>query len=114
MENTHDEWTIVTNKRKINKKKRNVPRGIPKGFRLFKQSDYTLTSDEKKMVNGIKDSMCCNCCDSHTISNIINRKFYRCMVCYCCAGDDPSYDSPNLKIYVNDSPDNYDAYIIGF
>lgn len=44
----------------------------------------------------------CYCCLSADIEEIINRPFTKCGVCYCCVGDDPAFDSPDLCVFVDD------------
>ena len=124
-----DEWTVVVNKRtqKANIPRANpnkftpkpplgvkiygyskeeeeykMSRGIPQEFRPILKSDYTLTNGEKWLLKQKKiRGCCCDCCDSDEISRIIRRPFTGCRTCYCCAGDDPSFDSPDLCVYVN-------------
>lgn len=80
-----------------------INRGIPLEFRPIRKRDYTLTPSEKlylakKQISGC----CCECCSSDEVAKAIRRPFTGCRVCYCCAGDDPSVDSPDLCVYVNE------------
>ena len=72
-------------------------------WRPLRTKDYTLTKFEEELVKKSKLESCCNCCQHYAIGQIINRIFYACGRCYCCAGDNPNYDLPNLCIKVNDS-----------
>lgn len=71
-------------------------------YRLMKEQDYTLTSEEeKKLVQNEHIIECCTCCSNpRKISEILGRNFYRCGICYCCMGDD--LYGAICTIYVND------------
>ncbi len=56
--------------------------------RLMTPLDYTLTEEEKKMVNA-RGGYFCLCCENTRISNIIGRRIYGCQRCFCCV---PDYD----------------------
>jgi hypothetical protein len=70
------------------------------GWRPLKCSDFTLTMKELELVENQHLSFCCECCRSSDIERIIKRPFTNCGFCYCCAGDNASFDYPNLRIYM--------------
>ena len=85
---------------------------IPPGYRRFCEKDYCLTKREQDLIknkmdedekNGCKWWGDCKCCNSGKISEILRRPFYSCGKCYCCAGDDPTMDGPDLRIYIDDT-----------
>lgn len=69
-------------------------------LRPIRKTDYTLTKNKEIML---KDTYihCCYCCESELIQEIIKRPFTECGFCYCCVGDDPNFDNPDLCIFVN-------------
>ena len=71
-------------------------------LRPIEKKDYTLSKYEEQIVSNYQSEFCCYCCSSSCIENIIKRPFTSCGVCYCCVGDDPSFDMPELCIFVND------------
>lgn len=102
------EWTLVT---KRNKKSTpidiNVPIDIKEPeqqihyhYRLLTKKDISLTESEQKMVDDAKLNIFCWCCNINQISNIINRRIYRCFSCYCCSGDEGG--ESDYDIYVCD------------
>lgn len=67
--------------------------------RLLRTYDYTLTKkEEKKYGDIISKYVYCRCCCSHIVSAVVERDFYPCGRCYCCAGDDPYVDSATIYI----------------
>lgn len=72
------------------------------------KSDYTLTENEEILVQNA--NVFCNCCQPHLVEEIIKRSFTSCGTCYCCAGDNPSFDNPDLCIFVN--VDNVNSSVI--
>ena len=76
-------------------------------LRPIEERDYTVSDYEGKLVSDFNKELCCACCGSTIIEEIIGRPFTDCGRCYCCVGDDPSFDSPNLCIFVNESLEKY-------
>jgi hypothetical protein len=76
-------------------------------LRPIKKKDYTLSDEEEIIISKYQSELCCYCCSSSYIENIIKRPFTSCGVCYCCVGDDPSFDIPELCIFVNDKLDKH-------
>lgn len=116
-----NEWTVVTYKKnKIFKPKpipsykyqqlynsSNIPRWklLPKWkytgpCRKLTSEDTTLTHQDIKRIISSQFNLVCECCDSFYISQIL-RRLYVCKGCYCCQGDDVSYDMYESKQYVH-------------
>lgn len=96
----NDDWTIVNRKNKKNKPNKNIENKPNKFTKIIKREptkrDILLTENEKKLldqeISQNKLDIFCNCCCTHIISDIICRTIVPCGRCYCCAGDDPSFD----------------------
>jgi hypothetical protein len=71
------------------------------GWRPLQWSDFNLTRKESVLVEKRCIIYCCECCDSSAIKYLIKRPFTHCGFCYCCVGDNPDFDKPNLRIYVD-------------
>ena len=92
--NVDDEgWTtIVKKQRSITTTK--PPKYISKWKATITEKDTTLTMAEQEMISqaSLNVDIFCECCQSSLISDVICRSFFRCGRCYCCVGDDPSFD----------------------
>lgn len=119
MDTTHDQgWTLVPSRRKPknnnkkpknnqpkNKKKPNhqrpkypkphiePPKLIAPGIieRRITKQDTELTDAEWQLLQA-DTKLGCYCCEEDRVSTILRRPFASCGRCYCCAGDDPSFD----------------------
>lgn len=96
-------WILVQRKKTKNNKK--ISGIYSENLRPIEEKDYTLSEKETKIVLNSKIETCCFCCGSDVIQNVIKRPFTSCGICYCCVGDDPAFDMPDLCIFVNDSLD---------
>ncbi len=87
----NNEWTLVKSKKNKNPK---LKKYIRTWYATPTKKDMILTPEEKQLINEskFKNIICCNCCFSYIISDIICRTFVSCDRCYCCVGDDPTYD----------------------
>lgn len=97
------EWENVSY-RKPKKANHNLPKKyIRKYWKEITTNDKKLTIDENKMLEEEKIAnpelnIYCYCCQVSEISDIIRRTLFPCGVCYCCVGDDPTYEN---KEWVN-------------
>lgn len=91
-------WTTIVKKKIKNKNPTNLPLKFTyKWNDVITKKDTTLTREEQELINREKMihpdlGLFCKCCQPGFISDIICRSFFECGRCYCCAGDDPSYD----------------------
>jgi hypothetical protein len=101
-------WITIKKKVKPMSKKKQIKKDRPNKSkckyihmktRLIVKSDWTLTAEERQLIKleeekrGKKFGIGCFCCDTNIISDVICRTVVSCGTCYCCAGDDPAFDS---------------------
>lgn len=87
---------------KNSKLKKKVPKYLTGERRIIGKYDIQPT-EEKILKYGEeikKTKLGCTCCDVDVISKIIGRQLYPCFRCYCCAGDNPTFDQPNICIEI--------------
>lgn len=120
MNNTNDDegWSVVnykkTKPKKVNVQKRPYTREynndesddnvldeyIYNGeARVLTEADWTLTPEEREKIEQF--NIPCECCSSDRISKILVR-LYICEGCYCCEGDDVSYDMYKVTKYITE------------
>ncbi len=90
---TADEPTIV----EITSHESKPPKYVCKWSGIVTKKDTTLTPKERELIKqemlaNPELNICCACCESYMISDLIRRTFFSCGRCYCCVGDNPAFD----------------------
>jgi hypothetical protein len=89
------EWTTISKTKKPAKNPESKPlKYTGRWTGIITKKDITLSEEEKEMVAPL--NIFCNCCQTNLISDVIRRSFFSCGTCYCCVGDDPTFDNLEL------------------